>query len=138
MSNSNIPTVALTRHERIERGQANRKAREELRNAIRFCMKEGGITPADLNDAAKNMTQTAVNKILSDKNIQTIVNEAVGRMVAEAIKAVQKTLPNNDTVAGMVKGQIEKEAARLAQAYIHNNVTVTAHGVDAYKEGGSF
>lgn len=129
--------IALTRHERIQRGQANRKAREELRNAVRFCMKESGVTPADINTAAKDMTQTAVNKVLKERNLEAMID-------AQIKTAMGNLLPTNKVISETIKAMIEKEAVLLAQQIVSRDlsVSIATNGgkgdAKSYEDGGKF
>lgn len=130
--------AALTRQERIERGQANRKAREELRNAVRFCMKEGGVTPADINKAAHDMAVTAVGRVLGSITLNQLVRNAVEVEISRQMGLVQKALPGGLKITEMIALAMQKEASRVAAEYMKTNIVVSVNDAGGYKEGGSF
>ncbi len=120
------------------RKKATEKAREEIRNAVRAAMVKEGFGGADLQRAAKDMAQSVVNNTLSERKLQDMVDATVQKMLMDAIAETQRSMPNGSTIAAMIKGCIEKEAARLAQQYIHKNIVVSANEAGAYKDGGTF
>lgn len=120
------------------RKKATAKAREEIRNAVRARFVAEGLSTADIQRAAKELTQEVVNNTLAERKVREMVDKTVDKAVKEAIAQVAATFPSGSSISAAVKGAIEKEAARLAQQYVHTNIKVTANDAAHYEQGGSF
>jgi chorismate mutase len=105
------------------------KAREEIRNAVRSAMTSKGFGASELRQAAKDLTQEVVNNTLKERDVTTMIDVAVTKKIEAAFVKVD--------IVAIVRGQVEKEAAQLAQQYVRNNITVKADG-GKYPHGGTF
>lgn len=117
--------TGLTRQERIERGQANRKAREELRNAVRFAMTQDGVSPAQIKDAAKDMAREAAAAATKALTSTGTFEALVRKVVRDECNAMLKGGTGSaTTIQTMIAGLIKEEAAKYAKEFIEKNVIV--------------
>jgi membrane peptidoglycan carboxypeptidase len=118
--------TALTRQERIERGDANRKAREELRNAVRFAMSKDGVSPSQIRDAAKDMAKEAAAAAMKSLTKAGTFEELMRKVVREEMNAfMQRAQGSNTTLGAVIQKAITEEAQRYAKDYIDKNVLIT-------------
>ncbi|MEJ7806024.1 MAG: hypothetical protein WKG03_08925 [Telluria sp.] len=113
--------TGLTRQERIERGQANRKAREELRNAVRFAMTQDGVSPSQIKDAAKDMAREAAAVATKALTTTGTFEALVRKVVREECNAMMRGEPSMSLV---ISNMIKEEAARYGKEFIEKNVIV--------------
>jgi len=117
--------------ERFERQQADKKVREEIRNAVRQTLINRGITEADISKTAADMAREIVNNTLTERKLTNLIDEEITRMVREA-------MPTARQVKEVVAGAVQKEAARYAQEYVKNNIVLTVNEAGQYPQGGTF
>lgn len=123
----------LSRQERIERGQANRKAREELRNAVRFCMTQDGVSSSQIRESAKEMakqaTSDAMKALTKDGTFESLVRKVVRE---EAEKMMTGAGSASSGVPALVKEMIKQEAAAYAKSFIDKNIAINLTEKDTW------
>ena len=123
----------LTRQERIERRDAHRKAREELRTAVRFCMTKDGVSSSQIRESAiemaKHATNAAMKTLTADGTFEALVRKVVREEADKLMVAGGKSAPGMQT---LIMDAIKSEAAAYAKSFIDKNILIQATEKDTW------
>jgi hypothetical protein len=125
--------------ERQERQQAAKKAREEIRNAVRAEMVAQGFSREKLERAMTDIATQVAKQLIASRKITDIIEKNITAAIEKAKVDVTAMAPSFKSIGERVERQVGIEIAELAKQRVRECVEINfTKGVKAYPEGGSF
>jgi membrane-bound lytic murein transglycosylase B len=125
--------------EKEQRQHAARKAREEIRNAVRAEMVAQGFSREKLERAMTDIATHVAKKMVSSKRVEKIIDDTVEKAIAQAKLDVANLTPNFNSISERIERQVGVEIAQLAKERVRECVEITfTKGIKQYSEGGTF
>lgn len=125
--------------ERQEKQQASKKAREEIRNAVRAEMVAQGFSREKLERAMTDIATDVAKKLVASKKIVDIIDKNITLAIEQAALDLKSLTPTLKSIGERVERQVGVEVAELAKQRVRECVEINfTKGVKAYPEGGTF
>lgn len=125
--------------ERQERQQAAKKAREEMRNAVRAEMVAQGYTREKLERAMTDIAAQVAKQLVASKKIVAIIDKNITLAIEQAALDLKSLTPSLKSIGERVERQVGIEVAELAKQRVRECVEINfTKGVKAYENGGTF
>lgn len=125
--------------EKEQRQQAAKKAREEMRNAVRAEMVAQGYTREQLQRAMTDIATHVAKQLVASKKIEAIIADNINKAIAQAKLDVVSLTPTLKSIGERVERQVGIEIAELAKQRVRECVEITFNkGIQQYPEGGKF
>lgn len=121
--------------------QAMRKAREDIRNAVREVMVREGLTAENIMRAAIDMAREIVNNTLKERKLNQMVTDEVNKAMANALEEVRQHSPNKQSIIATIRAKVEEEAQKLAYQAVKENLRVDVGVKDnthSYPHGATY